>query len=90
MISRSRDNDVGIFQSAPGSTFGRLLADVRDWCHAHQIDPVVFTYPAAGANPQICIEFRTDADMDLFTLNFTGGSRLLDSPTLDFAVDFTV
>ena len=77
-------------QSAPGSTFGRLLADVRDWCHAHQIDPVAFTYPAAGANPQICIEFRTDADLDLFTLNFTGGSRLLDSPTLDFAVDFTV
>jgi hypothetical protein len=43
-----------------------------------------------AADPQICIEFRTDADMDLFTLNFAGGSRLLDSPTLDFAVDFTV
>ena len=38
-------------QSAPGSTFGRLLADVRDWCHAHQIDPVAFTYPAADVNP---------------------------------------
>ena len=77
-------------QSAPGSTFGRLLADVRHWCHAHQIDPIAFTYPAADVNPEICIEFRTDAEMDLFALNFTGCARLLDSPTLDFAVDFTV
>src|SRR5712671_4008473 len=55
----------------PGSTFGRLLADVRDWCHAHQIDPVAFTYPAADVNPEICIEFRTDAEMDLFAVDFT-------------------
>src|ERR1700730_2238575 len=56
----------------------------------HQIDRVAFTYPAADVNPEICIEFRTDAEMDLFALNFTGCARLLDSPTLDFAVDFTV
>jgi hypothetical protein len=59
-------------------------------CHAHQIDPVAFTYPAADVNQEICIEFRTDAEMDLFALNFTGCACLLDSPTLDFAVDFTV
>jgi hypothetical protein len=77
-------------QPAHGSTFGQLLMDVRDCCHAHQIKPVAFTYSIAGVNPEVCIEFSTDAEMNLFALNFTGGSRLLDSPTLGFAVDFTV
>ena len=77
-------------QSARGSTFGRLLADVREWCHARQIEPVAFTHTTAGDSPEIYVEFRTDAEMDLFALNFTGGARLLFYPALDFTVDFTI
>jgi hypothetical protein len=79
-----------VIQSTPGIPFDLLILQVRDWCHEHHIELVRFTYSISGVRPKICIEFRTDAEMDLFALNFTEAARLLHSPTLDFTVDYTV